>query len=275
MDIGTITTVRRPHSAEDIANWRPSYAWLAGGTWLFSEPQPDTDTLIDLHGLGWPELEAGPDGLTIGATCRIATLYRFAAPEAWAAAPLFRACCEAFLAGFKIWNVSTVGGNLCMSLPAGPMISLTAALDGICTLWPRGGAPRQVAVTDFVTGNHANILGPGELLRSIHLSAAALSRRAAMRAVSLTKLGRSAALVIGTSGDGGDLHLCITAATDRPVHLRFAAMPDAVALQAALDAQVPEARWFADVHGSAPYKRHVVRHLAEEVRRELVDGGRP
>ncbi len=274
MDIGTITTIRRPRSAGEIADWRPSWAWLAGGTWLFSEPQPDTDTLIDLHGLGWPELQAGPDGLTIGATCRIATLYRFAAPETWAAAPLFRSCCEAFLAGFKIWNVSTVGGNLCMSLPAGPMISLTAALDGICTLWPRDGAPRQVAVSDFVTGNHANVLQPGELLRSIHLPASALSRRAAMRVMSLTKLGRSAALVIGTSGDDGDLHLCLTAATDLPVHLRFPVMPDAAALQAALDEQIPEARWFGDVHGSAPYKRHVARHLAEEVRRELAEGVR-
>lgn len=273
MDLGTITAIRRPQSAEDVAGWRPSWTWLAGGTWLFSEPQPDTDTLIDLHGLGWPELAAGPDGLTIGATCRIATLYRFEAPAAWAAASLFRSCCEAFLAGFKIWNVSTVGGNLCMSLPAGPMISLTAALDGTCTLWPRDGAPRQVAVTDFVTGNHANVLQPGELLRSIHLPASALSRWAAMRVMSLTKLGRSAALVIGTS-DGNDLHLCLTAATDRPVHLRFPAMPGATALQAALDQQVPEARWFGDVHGSAPYKRHVARHLAEEVRRELAEGVR-
>jgi len=273
MDIGTITTIRRPQAAEEIAEWRPSFAWLAGGTWLFSEPQPDTDTLIDLHGLGWPELEAGPDGLTIGATCRIATLYRFEAPAGWAAAPLLRSCCEAFLAGFKIWNVSTVGGNLCMSLPAGPMISLTAALNGICTLWPRDGAPRQVAVGDFVTGNHANVLQPGELLRSIHLPASALARRAAMRVMSLTKLGRSAALVIGTSGDSGDLHLCLTAATDRPVHLRFPTMPAAAALQAALD-EIPEARWFGDVHGSAPYKRHVARHLAEEVRRELAEGVR-
>lgn len=273
MDIGTVTTIRRPQAAGEIDEWRPTWAWLAGGTWLFSEPQPGTDTLIDLHGLGWPELEAGSDGLTIGATCRIATLYRFEAPGGWAAAPLFRSCCEAFLAGFKIWNVSTVGGNLCMSLPAGPMISLTAALDGICTLWPRDGAPRQVAVTDFVTGNHANVLQPGELLRSIHLPAAALSRRTAMRVMSLTKLGRSAALVIGTSGDSGDLHLCLTAATDRPVHLRFAAMPDAAALRAALD-EIPEARWFGDVHGTAPYKRHVARHLAEEVRRELAEGGR-
>ena len=34
------------------------YAWLAGGTWLFSEPQVETDTLIDLGSLDWPSLRA-------------------------------------------------------------------------------------------------------------------------------------------------------------------------------------------------------------------------
>ena len=48
-----------------------------------------------------------------------------------------------------------MGGNICMSLPAGPMVSLTVALEGVYTLWPRVGAPRQVPAIDFVTGNHA------------------------------------------------------------------------------------------------------------------------
>ena len=49
--------------------WRDGYAWLAGGTWLFSEPQIATDTLIDLESLGWPALHASRDGLDIAATC--------------------------------------------------------------------------------------------------------------------------------------------------------------------------------------------------------------
>ena len=85
-----------------------------------------------------------------------------------------------------------------MSLPAGPMISLTAALEGVCTLWPRHGSPRQVPVMDFVTGNHQNVLEPGELLRSIFLPASALRKRYAFRRFTLTHLGRSETLVIGT-----------------------------------------------------------------------------
>src|SRR5712691_9321226 len=187
MNLNTITEVKRPASADQITHWRDGYAWLAGGTWLFSEPQVATDTLIDIDALGWPALEASSAGLEIAATCRIAELYRFAVPAAWRAA---------LLMSFKIQNAATVGGNICMSLPAGAMISLTVALEGIYTLWPRNAPPREVPAVDFVTGNHANVLRPGELLRSIHLPAAALSKRFAFRRASLTKLGRSAALLV-------------------------------------------------------------------------------
>jgi CO/xanthine dehydrogenase FAD-binding subunit len=268
MDLHTIRELRRPDSAGSVDEWRGGYAWLAGGTWLFSEPQPTLDTLIDLGGLGWPALEVSADGLTIGATCRVAELHRFEGPADWQAVPLFRACCDAFLASFKIWNAATVGGNLCMSLPAGPMISLTAALEGVCTLWPRHGAPREVPVVGFVTGNHANVLGAGELLRSIHLPASVLRKRVAFRHASLTKLGRSAALLIGTRDAAGALLLTITAATDRPVQLRFDAMPSVADMRGAVE-RIDDARWFGDEHGSATYKRHLAVHFAEEIRAEL------
>ena len=157
-----------------------------------------------------------------------------------------------------------------MSLPAGAMISLTAALDGVCTLWKGEGETREVPVVDFVTGHHTNVLQRGELLRAIHLPAAALTKRSAMRQVSLTRHGRSAALLIATVGDGGaDFVLTVSAATPRPVQLRFAALPSAEKLRHALENRLPPDAYFADVHGSAPYKRHVTRYLAEQIRLEL------
>lgn len=269
MNLNTIVEVKRPHSVEQL-DWREGHAWLAGGTWLFSEPQVAVDTLVDLEALGWPALVATPAGLEIAATCKIAELHAFRGPPDWQAVPLFGRCIDAFLMSFKIWNAATVGGNLCMSLPAGAMISLTAALEGVCTLWPRNGQPRQVPVVDFVTGNHQNVLQPGELLRSIHLPASALRKRFAMRQVSLTHLGRSAALIVATVGDdGADFLLTISAATPRPVHLRFARTPSATELQRTIDARLPADAWFQDVHGSAAYKRHVTHYLADQIRAEL------
>lgn len=272
MNLNTITEIKRPASADQITQWRDGYAWLAGGTWLFSEPQVTTDTLIDLDQLRWPALETSSRGLDIAATCHIAELYRFAGPPQWRAVPLFRECCNSFLASFKIWNAATVGGNICMSLPAGPMISLTVALEGIYTLWPRDAAPRDVQSIDFVTGNHVNVLRPGELLRSIHLPAAALSKRFAFRHASLTHLGRSAALLIGTQ-DTDDLLLTISATTPRPVQLRFRHVPSATELQRALAEHIPADGYFDDVHGSAAYKRHLTYYFAEQIRAELAQPG--
>jgi CO/xanthine dehydrogenase FAD-binding subunit len=275
MNLETVTEVRYPRSAEEVTEWRDGYAWVGGGTWLFSEPQADLSTLIDLDSLGWPALAPSDQGLEIAATCKIAELFEFEAPAAWTAAPLIRACCNALLASHKVWNMATVGGNICMSLPAGAMITLTSSLEGVATLWPRVGPPRQVAIPDFVTGNNANVLEPGELLRSIHLPASALTRRFAVRQMSLTHLGRSAALIVGTTDAAArDLRLTITAATPRPVQLAFEALPSADQLRQAIDARIPADGYFADVHGSADYKRHLTGYFAEQIRAELADGAR-
>lgn len=270
MNINTITAVKRPALAEDIADWQDGHAWLGGGTWLFSEQQPKLNTLIDLPGLGWTPLEASSKGLDIAATCRIADIYAFKADEAWTAAPLIRSCCECLLASFKIWNAATVGGNICMSLPAGALICLTVSLEGQLTLLARDGSSRTVAAVDFVTANNRNILAPGELLRNIHLPTSALTKRFATRRATLTHLGRSAALLAGTQAhDGGDMLITITAATPRPIQLRLPEGATAAMLKQAIDDAIPADGYFDDVNGTPAYKRHVTYHFAEEIRAEL------
>jgi CO/xanthine dehydrogenase FAD-binding subunit len=274
MNLNTIVEVKRPASPDEITQWRDGYAWLGGGTWLFSEPQWATDTLIDLDQFGWPSLQASSVGLEIAATGRIVELYRFEGPAEWTAAPLFRLCCDSLLGSFKIWNAATIGGNICMSLPAGPMISLTTALEATYTLWPRDAAPRDINAIDFVTGNHANVLRPGELLRSIKIPAAALAKRFAFRRASLTHLGRSSVLVIGTQDRAKhDLLLTITASTPHPVQLRFGQVPSANDLRRAIDAQISADGYFDDVNGLPAYRRHVTHYFAEQIRAELAQPG--
>jgi CO/xanthine dehydrogenase FAD-binding subunit len=253
--------------------WRPGDAWLAGGTWLFSEPQPpELSRLLDLHAYGWPALRVLPDGLEIAATCTLAELARAELPP-WPAASLIGRCSAALLGSFKVWNAATVGGNICLSLPAGPMISLTAALDGMSTIWAPGGGERQVPVAEFVTGPSKNVLQPGDLLRSVWLPAAALNDTTAFRQLSLSPLGRSAAVVIGRraradgSRAGGSLVITVTAATPRPVQLRFATVPGPERLLNELATAVP--RYHDDVHGSPAWREEITRQLALEVLSEL------
>lgn len=269
MDLNTITEIQRPSRVEDLQPWQGGHAYLAGGTWLFSEPQVATHTLIDLESLRWPSLTATADGLEIAATCRVIELENFVAPAEWLAAPLLSECCHSFLASFKIWNEATVGGNIIMSLPAGPMTSLTAALEGVITLWPRGGEPRQVKVVDFVTGVHQNLLRPGEIVRSIFLPAHALKKKHAFRRFTLTHLGRSETLIVGTRcPEHDEFILTITASTLRPMQFTFAGLPDAAEVKAVIDG-IPLDQYLADTHGSPEHRRHLTYYFSEQIRQEL------
>jgi CO/xanthine dehydrogenase FAD-binding subunit len=269
MDLNTIKEVARPQAREQLPLWTAGDAWLAGGTWLFSEPQVHLARLIDLNDLKWPALTIDDTSLTVAATCTIAQLDALVCPPEWIAAPLINQCCRAFLASFKIWKTATVGGNLCMSLPAGPMISLTSALDGVCTIWTADGGERRIDVVDFVTGNQRNVLAPGELLRQIEIPIKALKRRSAFRQISLTSVGRSAALLIGSIGREGALALTVTGSTKRPIQLSFAGIPRADELRDTIEQRIPDMLYHDDIHGKPVWRRHMTLKLAEEIRREL------
>ncbi len=273
MNLNTIEEVRDATAVgSGDSQWQAGDSWLAGGTWLFSEPQPHLRRLLDLRALGWEPLTVSDEGLRVAATCTIAELYAFPGRSDWPASFLIDECCRAFLASFKIWNTATVGGNICMSLPAGPMISLATALEGVYTLQGRDGAERQVPAIDFVTGNHQNVLQPGELLRAIDLPAAALRKRAAFRRMSMTHMGRSTALLIGTVlPQGGGFTLTVSAATPHPVQLVFTELPDAGTLRDRLHADIPEDGYFDDVHGSPDYRKHITHYHAEQICAELAN----
>ena len=269
MNLNTIIEVQRVNANEDL-DWRERDGCLAGGTWLFSEPQPHLRRLLDLQGLGWEPLVVGDEGLRISSTCTIAQLDALKAPREWLAAPLIQQCCQAFLASFKVWNTATVGGNICISLPAGPMISLSVALEGVYTIRLRDGGERRVAADEFVTGDHQNILQPGDLLLSIDLPATALRKRTSFRRMSLTNLGRSTALLVGTlSPDDNAFMLTVSASTKRPVRLSFDGVPDAKSLRERLRDTIADPVYHDDVHGAPDYRKHLTFHFAEEIRDEL------
>jgi len=279
MDMNTIEAVVR---TADPADWQPGDAWLAGGTVLFSygsyafgaEP---LRRLLDLGSTGWPAVTVSESGIELAATCTVAELYALPGATgraaAWPALELIRPCCDSFVASFKVWNMSTVGGNLCTSLPAGPVISLCAALDGVATVLGPGGASRTVPVAEFVTGDGRNCLAPGELLRSIRLPASALASRVAFRRLSLSNLGRSGVLLIGRLDADGGLVLTVTAATTRPVQLRLDApsgtAPSPADLIEALDAAIPDGLYHHDIHGLPAWRKDMTYRLAEEIRAEL------
>ncbi len=256
-----------PAGADALTDWREGDAWLAGGTWLFSVPQPRLRRLRDLRGFGWEPLVASADGLEIAATCTLAQLRALAPPPSWPAAALLRRGPELLLASWKIWHEATVGGNLCLGLPAGSLIAVTAALDGVATVWRADGSAYEVGVAQLVTGPSQTLLAPGELLRSVRLPAAALRGTVALRQTSLSPRGRSSALVIGRRDADGGCVICVTASVPRPLVLRFDALPSEEELADALGAS--DIAWYDDLHGDPRWRAQLTAVLAREVRAEL------
>ncbi|AOW93557.1 FAD-binding molybdopterin dehydrogenase [Rhodococcus sp. WMMA185] len=268
MDLSFVAEISTPRTRDELPAPEAGDAYLAGGTWLYSEPQPSITRLIDLATLEWPSLTARNDGLEVAASCTIETLCTTTFPAQWRATSLFRPCAESLVASWKIWHTATIGGNLALALPAGAMITLCCTLDASVLVWSADGGQRRIPVAELVTGNGRTCLDAGDLIRSVHFSDTALRGRTALRKIAYSPLGRSGALLAGHLGDTG-FTLTVTASTVRPFILRFPETPDPQPLSAALSEQIPPGDYLTDAHGTADWRRHVTGVLAEEIRREL------
>lgn len=263
MDLIGVTTIRTPRTRAEIA-LGPTDRAIGGGTWLYSEPQSGFDTIVDLTALGWPEVEESDDALTLAATCRLATVHALRSRD-WRAAPLFGQAVEALLASFKVWNVGTIGGNLCFGVPASAMVSLVTALDATLEVWG-GDSDRQVAAVDWISAPLVTALRPGEVLRSIRIPRSSLDARTAFRKIALADLGRSGAVSIARRDSDGAFVLSVTAATAHPWVFRWPEPPGDAELAAALDT-IDD--WYADAHGSPDWREAMTRAFARELRDEL------
>jgi CO/xanthine dehydrogenase FAD-binding subunit len=267
MDLPTVSSFRRARERDDLV-LAPGETVVSGGTWLFSTPQPATTGLVDLTTLGWTPWEATDAGVRIAATCTVEELLAVPAEVLGSAHELARSCADAFLMSFKVQHLATVGGNVCLALPAGAMISLLVGLDAKAVVWSADGSTREQPVSELVTGVQDTTLAPGEVLRAIEVPRASLADRYAFRRTSLAPLGRSSVVVVARrtpSVGPGQVVVSITAATSRPVVLEVDPS-DPSALQRALD---DVDCWYADPHGAADWREAMTRRLAAECMAEV------
>ncbi|MGZ4452696.1 MAG: FAD binding domain-containing protein [Nocardioides sp.] len=255
MDLTTVTGHRRATGRADLA-LTPGETYLAGGTWLFSEPQPGLTGLVDLGSLGWAPLEElSSGGVRIGATCTIAQLHAWPWPSA--VADLVGQCADSLLMSFKVQHAATVGGNVCLALPAGAMIALLTALDAEAVIWTPDGGERREPVATLVRDPGLTSLTRGEVLRALEVAPAALAASYAFARIALTPYGRTSAMVIARR-DARGATLTIAGSTPRPVRLEVAS---AAGVGAAIDT-IHE--WYADPHGAPDWRAAMTRRLAVE-----------
>lgn len=266
MDLITVNHVRQAHERGDVL-LEDGELLLGGGTWIYSEPLIGVKGLVDLTTMGWPDAEVDDDGLTVSATCSVATFSKLTQPNPeWRAWPLLFQCSTALFASFKVWNVMTVGGNIMRSFAAAAMVSFAAGLDAEARLWQPDGTDDLEPVATMVTGNGTNTRSPQDVLRSIHIPAHSLRAHTAYRKIALSEIGRSGAVLIGRVEEDGQAVFTITAATLYPVQLRYASIPSAYELAA--DVHAVDA-YYTDPLGTADWREQVSAVLLEEIRQEL------
>lgn len=272
MDITSVTSYRFATTRADLA-LASGEKILAGGTWLMSEPQPEVTGFVDITRMGWAPIEITDAGLRIAATCTIAQLVAWsrgeagpAGPTGWRAAAAIPDAAHALLMSFKVWNTATVGGNVCQSFTAAAMVSLLAALDGAAVIWTPDGDERRQPVAEFITGQAKNTLQPGEVLRALEVSAAAMRARVSLHKMALAELGRSGIVVSGRRERDGSSVVAVTASTLTPHVFRYPGLPDPAQLRADVTGPTD---FFTDALGEADWRRAVTAVLAERVVADL------
>src|SRR5687768_621313 len=215
--------------------------------------------LVSLRKLGLAKVDSG-GGLRIGAMATLSALER--SPAVKSAFPVITRTLRT-LSNVRVRNVATVGGALAHADPHMDLPPLLSALGATVTVAGPGGE-RSMPVESLYAGYLENTLKRNELI--VRVDVPALGKR---RAAYLKCTTRSAddwpALGMAVVLDGEEARVVLSAATDRPTRLAAAEkilrgrISDPKAIQQAGEAAAEEAHIESDLHGSAAYKKQLIR----------------
>ena len=214
----------------------------------------------------------GAGGLRIGAMASLSAL-----EQSKDVAQLFPAMKKALktLSNVRVRNVARVGGALAHGDPHMDLPPLLAAL-GARVSTVGAGESREIAVEDLYTGYYETVLAKNELIAEVHVpplnGAHAVYLKCTSRSADYWPALSVAARIEMQGGAIRALRLVVSAATEKVTRLSEAekiltgATPDDKTLRRAADAAVAEVSFLSDSHGSAAYKRELLRvYLARAI----------
>ena len=257
MDLPNIQTYLCPDNLENLTNWGNGWAWLAGGTWLFSEPQPHLNVLVDIQHLGWSEIEIAGDNLIIGATCPLIKLLEYPWLPEWRAIAGLKTAISALAASSKVINVATVGGNICLALSVGTLAPLMVALNASYEIYNLQGELYQVAAKDFQIGFRQTILQPGEILRRVLIPLANLTWQVNYQRLSIAATDPALAIVV-TARNHQQVRCVIAASVPAPRLLEF---ENIELLAKEYITSLAKENFIEDARASADYRREITAVL--------------
>ncbi|HEY2020121.1 xanthine dehydrogenase family protein subunit M [Paraburkholderia sp.] len=232
----------------------------------------------------YAQLHVGENGeLRIGGLTRLATLeHSSLVKEGW---PLLSRTLRT-LSNVRVRNVATIGGNLAHADPHMDMPPVLSSLGASVTISGPAGE-RNVLVEALCTGYYETVLARDELISEVIVPPQAGRPSAYMKVTTRAAHDWPAlgvAVVLDMNGPRiGNASVIVGAATDRPTRLTQAeallrgALPDDTAvLRDAGEAGAAQLDIVGDSHGSASYKKQLLRvYLGRAVRTALatVNGG--
>jgi len=222
-------------------------------------------------------IAAGPDGgLRFGALATLSALERSNAVKSHA--PVITRALKT-LSNVRVRNVATIGGHLAHADPHLDLPPVLIALGASVAIVNPAGE-RTLPLDQLYAGYLETTLARNELIAEVTVPAPA-GRRAAYLKCTTRSADDWPALGVAVVLDADDgvvrsARIVISAATDTPTRLAKAeealrgARADDAVLRRAGDAAAAEARVISDQHGSAAYKRELLRvYLARAVRAAL------
>lgn len=237
--------------------------------------------LVSLRKLapGMAAIERQGDELRIGALATLAALERSARLQR--ELPVL-AGTAATLANVRVRNQATIGGHLAHADPHMDLPPLLTALGASVVIAGRQGE-RTLPVEQLIRGYLETALSPAELITQVRIPLEAHRNAAYLKVTSRAaddwpSVGVAVALIISAASIER-ARIVIGAALDRPTRLegaasllRGAAASEGVIAQVA-DAAAEEARPIGDQHGSAAYKKQLIRVYVGRALRQALGTG--
>jgi len=224
-------------------------------------------------------ITAAADGLTIGAMATLSDLERSA--DLQNQAPLI-ARTLLTLSNVRVRNVATVGGAIAHGDPHMDLPPVLMALGASITVASPHGE-RRLLVEDLYSGYYETVLAKNDLIASVQIPAQAGKHAAYMKVTTGSvddwpALG-VAVVIDGDANTAKSVRIVASAATEKAVRLKSAEeilsgnpLDDRLIRRAA-DAAAEDAEFIADVRGSIPYKKELMRVYVQRAVRAALDGG--
>ena len=184
------------------------------------------------------------------------------------------------LSNVRVRNVARVGGALAHGDPHMDLPPLLAALGGRAVAIGKGGT-REIAVEDLYTGYYETVLARNELIAEVSVPPLKRARAVYMKCTSRSAddwpaLNVALRCTVAKGDVIGEPRIVVSAATEKVTRLKEAenilngAVADEATLSRAGDAAVAEVSFLSDAHGSAAYKKELLRvYLKRAVREAL------